>query len=133
MTASPARAVLGVLLLAAAVAGIDLVRDKTLTRHEPERRGTALLVEVTATARDGAEEDEAGLAEALASLCRLEVPASLAPGSFESLGDHRYRFLLVPDLDTADARQFHGCIQDLRIDHFLARVSSMESVPAPAR
>jgi hypothetical protein len=61
----------------------------------------------------------------------MEVRASVVPGSFTDLGEGRYRFHLDPSLDDADRRQLRGCLEDARVDHFLAEVESLRDVPGP--
>lgn len=46
----------------------------------------------------------------------------------EPVGDSRFQFRLQPTLDEAGRRQLVGCLQDLRIDHVLANVVSIDDV-----
>lgn len=44
------------------------------------------------------------------------------------MGDSRFQFRLQPTLDEAGRRQLVGCLQDIRIDHVLANVVSIDDV-----
>ena len=99
--------------------------DETLTRHTPVDPGSHLIVVVRAERHDAAEHGEADLVEAVMDLCQLEVGGSVEEGDAVALGASRYRFVLHPSLDEADQRQLRGCVEDLRIDHFLATVEEM--------
>lgn len=134
MNAGRPRAVFGATLIVGLLVGGRWVMQETLTRHEDVPPGSTLEVELTVRAHTDAEAAEASLAEALVSLCQLEVgDSSVVPDSFTDLGGHRYRFVLDPSLDDSDRQQLHGCLQDLRIDHFLAHVESMTERDLPAR
>lgn len=61
-------------------------------------------------------------------MCELEVRADVVNESFVVVERGRYRFRLQPALDVADRRQLTGCLQDLRIDHVLANVVSMDDI-----
>ncbi len=66
----------------------------------------------------GGEQDQtlAEMVEAQLLTCRLEVTSDLA-GPIESLGDGRFRVVLVPAMDQTNRRQFRGCVEDFIIDH----------------
>jgi hypothetical protein len=119
-----------VVLIAAFFAGGNMLRNETLTRHDKVDPRSTLRVEMTVAAR-GAEAEEASLALSLISLCQVEVAAGLVPGSFSPEGPHRYAFVMTPSLDDADRKQLHGCLQDMRLDHFLAHVVDMTHRPSP--
>ena len=100
--------------------------DETLTRHTPVDPGSHLIVVVRAERHDAAEHGEADLVEAVMDLCQLEVGGSVEEGDAVALGrDLGTGSCSRPSLDEADQRQLRGCVEDLRIDHFLATVEEM--------
>ena len=115
----------GVVLAVGAGFTVQWAVDETLTRHAPVDPGSHLVVVVRAERHDAAEHGEADLVEAVMDLCQLEVGGSVEEGDALALGESRYRFVLRPSLDEADQRQLRGCVEDLRIDHFLATVEEM--------
>lgn len=121
-----ARIAAAALAIVALGVGIRLLMDATLTRHTPVDPDTSLVVILDAEARGGAEHPLEELVMGLATLCRLEIAASLVPGSLEQLDDDLFRFVLRPTLDEADQRQFRGCLQDARVDHLLTSVVAMD-------
>jgi len=120
------------LVALAVVAGVLALRERTMTRHEPGRPGTATEVVVRARVRGATPRsapDE--FAAALLLACRLEVDAEPAgPMERPGPGVQRYRLVLEPALDEFDERRLHGCLEDARLDHVQLEVVSLRPLPA---
>ncbi|MGI8758994.1 MAG: hypothetical protein ACR2K0_06770 [Acidimicrobiales bacterium] len=106
------------------VAGVLVLRERAMTRHEPGVPGTATEVVVSAATRNAEPAaTTTELTRALVLSCRLEVDA-------EPIGDldrlptegHRYRLVLAPALDEFDERQLHGCLEDARMNYLQLKV-----------
>lgn len=111
-----AKLVGGVLGLLAVVGAILLVRDATLSIHEPVHPDSSveLVVRVSTNGNErGQTVDE--ITEAVLLACRLEVNSDVT--TLEDLGDRRYRARLAPGMDDTDRRQFRGCLEDWTVDH----------------
>lgn len=121
--------VLGSLVaIATVVGGVLLVRDATLSTHQPVDPDSRvdLVVRIRTNGNErGQTVDE--IMEALLLSCRLEVNSDPA-GAVEDLGDGRYRATLRPGMDTTDRRQFRGCLEDWTIDHVRADVEHLTTV-----
>ena len=105
--------------------GVLVLRDATLSTHEPVPADSSLVVVVHARTRGGeAGQTVAEMTEAQLLVCRFEVGSDLE-GAPRPLGDDRFEAVLVPALDDTDRRQFRGCLQDWVIDHFRLDVESM--------
>jgi hypothetical protein len=118
---SPAKLALGVVGLAIGAVGVLALREATLSTHEAV---TARQVELVVSARTrGGEQSQtlAEMVEAQLLTCRLEVNSDIA-GPIESLGDGRFRAILVPAMDQTNRRQFRGCVEDFVTDHLQINV-----------
>ena len=122
---SPARVALGVVGLAIGVVAVAALREATLSTHEAVAGEQMELIVSARTA--GGEEGQtlAEMVEAQLLTCRLEVTSDLA-GAIESLGDGRFRAVLVPALDQTNRRQFRGCVEDFVTDHVQIDVIEFE-------
>ena len=122
---TPGRAVLGLLGLGIGVAGVLALREATLSTHEEVSAREMRLVVSAKT--HGGEPDQtlAEMVEAQLLTCRLEVTSDLA-GPIESLGDGRFRVVLVPAMDQTNKRQFRGCVEDFVTDHLQINVLELE-------
>ena len=123
------RLIIGVGLVVVAATSVLAVRwaiDETLTRHTEVDPDSWLAVTIRAERHNAAEHEEEELVEALATMCQLEVNGRVADDSLRPLGHSRYTFVVRPSLDEADQQQLEGCMEDFRIDHFLADVELME-------
>ena len=112
------------------VVGVVLLREQTMTRHQPGVPGTATEVIVTAASRNNEPASTVTeLTQALVSTCRLEVDAEPV-SDLERLSreDHRYRLVLAPALDEFDERQLHGCLEDARINHLQVKVTQLRGI-----
>jgi HEAT repeat protein len=110
------RIVLGVVGATVGVVAVLLLREATLSTHEPvSARQTDLLMSAKTK---GGEENQtlSEMVQAQLLTCRLEVQSDLA-APIERRGDGRYRAVLVPALDDTNKRQFRGCLEDWTIDH----------------
>lgn len=117
-----------VLLVALVAIATRWAVDNTLSRHSDPVPGSSMVLTLRGERQSAAEHDEAELVEAVVAMCQLEVGGLADPDSIVLVDDDRdlYEVVFAPDLDDSDRRQLRGCIEDLRIDHFLASVVSME-------
>lgn len=107
------------------VAGILLLRDATLSTHQPVDPDSRIELIMRVTTRDGEQgQTVEEMAEAQLLACRLEV-SSDPVGPTESLGEGRVRVVLTPSMDTTDQRQFRGCLEDWTIDHVRTEVERL--------
>ena len=119
------RYVLYPLLLGVLAAGVLVMRDATLSTHQPVAADSELAVVIHARKHRGeSTQSVAEMAEAVTLLCRLEVNSD-PTGAIEDIGDDDFRFVLRPSLDRTDRRQFRGCLEDWRADGVLLDVVSM--------
>lgn len=112
------------------VVGVVLLREQTMTRHQPGVPGTATEVIVSAATRNNEPASTVTeLTQALVSTCRLEVDAEpISELERLSSEDHRYRLVLAPALDEFDERQLHGCLEDARINHLQLKVTRLRAI-----
>ncbi|MGI8759619.1 MAG: hypothetical protein ACR2K0_09980 [Acidimicrobiales bacterium] len=115
------------------IIAVVVLREQTMTRHEPGVAGTATEVVVRATTRNAEPmATNAELTEALVSTCRLEVAAEpVSDLERVSAEDHRYRLVLAPALDEFDQRQLHGCLEDAGISHLQVKVVALRQLKWP--
>ena len=123
----PSRLALGLVGLAIGVVGVLALREATLSTHEAVV-GREMVLVVSARTHGG-ERDQtlAEMVEAQLLTCRLEVTSDFA-GPIESLGDGRFRAVLVPGLDQTNRRQFRGCVEDFVTDHLQIDVVELDEV-----
>ena len=113
---TPARVVLGAIGVAIGVVAVLVLREATLSTHEPVA-GEGIELVVFAKTRGGEQNQTLHeMVEAQLQTCRLEVTSDLG-GPVESLGDGRFRAVLIPAMDETNRRQFRGCVEDFVIDH----------------
>jgi hypothetical protein len=124
----PARVALGVVGLAVGALGVLALREATLSTHDGVLPGSRVEVVVSARS-EGAEHNQTldELVEALLLTCRLEVISDLDE-PIESLGDGRFRAVLIPSLDETNRRQFRGCVEDWTIDQLRADIVSFSEL-----
>ena len=120
------RIALGVVGLAIGVVVVLLLREATLSTHE-EVVGASEVELVVSADTNGAEATQTlpEMVEAQILTCRLEVNVDVE-GPIVSLGDDRFRAVLVPAMDETDRRQFRGCLEDWIVDHLLLDVEELE-------
>ena len=123
------RSVAGMVAAVVVVVGVVLLREQTMTRHQPGVPGTATEVIVNAASRNNEPASTvAELTQALVSTCRLEVDAEPVSDLERLSSDHRYRLVLAPALDEFDQRQLHGCLEDARINHLQLKVTQLRAI-----
>jgi hypothetical protein len=115
------------------IIGVVVLREQTMTRHEPGVAGTATEVVVSATTRNAEPTTtNAELTAALVSICRVEVEAEpVSDLERVPAEDHRYRLVLAPALDEFDQRQLHGCLEDAAISHLQVKVVALRQLEWP--
>jgi hypothetical protein len=118
---------LGSVGLAIGVVSVLALREATLSTHEAVAAGQVELVVAARTAGGEAGQTLAEMVEAQLLTCRLEVNSDFA-GPIESLGNGRFRGVLVPALDQTNRRQFRGCVEDFVTDHLQIDVIEFNEV-----
>jgi hypothetical protein len=99
------------------VVAVVLLRDATLSTHEPVDPDSRIELIIKVSTRDGEQgQTVEEMAQAQLLACRLEV-GSDPVGPLEPLGEGRVRVVLTPSMDSTDQRQFRGCLEDWTIDH----------------
>lgn len=107
------------------VVAVVLLRDATLSTHEPVDPDSRIELIIKVSTRDGEQgQTVEEMAQAQLLACRLEV-SSDPVGPLESLGEGRVRVVLAPSMDATDRRQFRGCLEDWTIDHVRTRVERL--------
>jgi hypothetical protein len=124
---TPARLALGSVGLAIGVVAVLALREATLSTHEAVAARQVELVVSAKTAGGEQGQTLAEMVEAQLLTCRLEVTSDLA-GPIESLGDGRFRAVLVPAMDETNRRQFRGCVEDFLTDHLQIDVIEFNEV-----
>jgi hypothetical protein len=124
---TPARLALGSVGLAVGVVAVLALREATLSTHEAVAARQVELVVSAKTAGGEQGQTLAEMVEAQLLTCRLEVTSDLA-GPIESLGDGRFRAVLVPAMDETNRRQFRGCVEDFLTDHLQIDVIEFNEV-----
>lgn len=110
-----------------AIAVIEL-RDATLSTHQhvPPDTQIELLVRVERNGGNAGSQSLGERAEALVTMCRLEVKSDVV--SLDELDGGLFRAVLQPSMDPTDRRQFRGCLEDWSIDHVRADVLRLEEL-----
>ena len=117
---------LGVVGLAIGVVLVLALREATLSTHEEVVGAREVELVVSAQSKDAeATQTLPEMVEAQLLTCRLEVNADV-DGPIKSLGDGRFRAVLVPAMDETDRRQFRGCLEDWIVDHLQLDVEELE-------
>ena len=112
----------------AAVVAVVMLRDATLSTHQPIDPDSQIEL-VLHVSTNGGEVGQtlAEMAEAQVLTCRLEVSSDpVTP--IESIGDGNFRVILAPSMDKTDQRQFRGCLEDWTIDHVRSDVERLEPI-----
>jgi hypothetical protein len=124
---TPVKLALGSVGLAVGVVAVLALREATLSTHEAVAARQVELVVSAKTAGGEQGQTLAEMVEAQLLTCRLEVTSDLA-GPIESLGDGRFRAVLVPAMDETNRRQFRGCVEDFLTDHLQIDVIEFNEV-----
>lgn len=106
-----------------ATAALFFIREATITRNLPVDADSTMEIVLRIHTNDERAEHRT-LAEALFSVCQLQVDATRVAGPAPR-GDGTFGFRLRPTLDESDRRQLEGCIEDARIDHVQGDVLSL--------
>jgi hypothetical protein len=102
------------------------LREATLSTHEEVVGAREVKLVVHAETNSGEPSQTLPeMVEAQLLACRLEVNSDV-DGPIESLGDGRFRAVLVPAMDETDQRQFRGCLEDWIVDHLQLNVEELE-------
>lgn len=120
---------IGAIVVVLGIIGFTELRDATLSTHEhvPSDTQIELILSVDRKGGNLATQSTGEMAQALVSMCRLEVKSDLSE-PLENLGDGLFRGVLVPSMDPTDRRQFRGCLEDWSIDHIRADVLRLEEI-----
>lgn len=125
--------VLGVVGLAVGGVLVSLLREATLSTHQPVSPYSQ--VEVTVRARVHNTERNQTLAEAVEAqllTCRLEVTSDVVkdlPEPEETANEGEFTVVMQPALDQTNRRQFKGCVEDFVIDGLQMDVLEMRDLP----
>lgn len=120
--------VVGIVGIVASFAAIALLRDATLSTHEPVDPDSRIELIMHVSTRGGeAHQTLLEMAEAQLLGCRLEVNSD-PEGPLEELDDGRFRVVLAPSMDDTDRRQFRGCLEDWTIDHVRTDVEHLAPI-----
>jgi hypothetical protein len=114
--------------LVAVVVAVALLRDATLSTHEPVDPDSRIELVLHVSTRGGeVGQTPAEMAEAQILTCRLEVSSDpVTP--IENLGEGKFRVILAPSMDKTDQRQFRGCLEDWTIDHVQSDVERLAPI-----
>jgi hypothetical protein len=114
--------------LVAAVVAVALLRDATLSTHQPIDPDSRIELVLHVRTKGGeAGQTPAEMAEAQILTCRLEVSSDpVTP--IENIGEGNFRVILAPSMDKTDQRQFRGCLEDWTIDHVQSNVETLAPI-----
>src|SRR5690606_3752975 len=128
---SAGRVVAALLGLAIGGAAVLLLREATLSTHQPLAPDSRVAVVVdVATRNRERDQSQDEMVDALFTFCRLEVTSDLE-GEVREIAPDRYLGVLRPGLDDTNRRQFRGCMEDWTLDGLTAHVRSIEDLPPP--
>jgi hypothetical protein len=116
----------GAALVVAVLVGIVLLRQETMSVHQPAPPGSSTRVVVTGINNAPSRASVAARTRAQVALCRLEVHDETSEPVLRPLDEDTFEFGLRPALDESDRRQLHGCLEDALVDHLQLRVERME-------
>lgn len=128
---SAGRVVAALLGLALGGAAVLLLREATLSTHQPVAPDSRVAVVVDVDTRNRErDQSQDEMVDALFTFCRLEVTSDLE-GEVREIAPDRYLGILRPGLDDTNRRQFRGCMEDWTLDGLTAHVRSIEDRPPP--
>lgn len=126
-----ARTIAAIVGLVVGVVAVLLLREATLSTHQPTPAGSQVAVVVDVDTRNRErDQTQTEMVEALFAFCRLEVTSDLV-GPVREIAPDRYRAVLRPALDETNRHQFSGCLEDWTLDGLTARVHSIEASLGP--
>jgi len=116
------RYVAALVAVVAGVAGIIVLRDATLSTHQPVSPDsrTELIIQVDVRDPEGSQTPDE-MVEALLLYCRIEVNSDPV-GEIVDVGDGAFRAMFQPAMDASNRRQFRGCLEDWTIDQLQVEV-----------
>jgi hypothetical protein len=107
--------------------GLDALLDATQTRADPADRPARTTIELVVAQRDATEE-AVEAAQALWVGCRSTLGSQATSARVAELeGDH-VTLVLEPGIGRLTTRRLTGCLADLRVNHVIADVVSVETV-----
>jgi hypothetical protein len=124
--------VLGVVGLAVGGVMVSLLREATLSTHQPVSPYSQ--VQVTVHARVHNTERNQSLAEAVEAqllTCRLEVTSDIVKKQSEpepTATEGEFTMVMQPALDETNRRQFKGCVEDFVTDGLQMDVVEMRDL-----
>jgi hypothetical protein len=124
--------VLGLVGLAVGAVMVSLLREATLSTHQPVSPYSQ--VEVTVHARVHNTERNQTLGEAVEAqllTCRLEVASDVIKRQSEpepTATEGEFTVVMQPALDQTNRRQFKGCVEDFVIDGLQMDVVEMRNL-----
>jgi hypothetical protein len=121
---SPARLVVGLVLLAATVFGVARLADATQTRPDVVRPGTASTVVFDVETR-GHRRTPAEAAQALWGVCSATISNSVVAGP--APGDHGWAVTVEPAIGPHGRERLAGCLRDATLDGVSGRVVEISS------
>jgi hypothetical protein len=125
-------AMLGLLGLAVGAVLVSLLREATLSTHQPVSPYSQ--VEVTVHARVHNTERNQTLAEAVEAqllTCRLEVASDIIDEQTEpepTANEGEFTVVMQPALDQTNRRQFKGCVEDFMTDGLQMDIVEMRNL-----
>lgn len=121
-----------VVVLVALAAGVWVLREQTMTVHQPVPEDSSLQLLVLADGRTD-QDPVVPMTRAQVELCTAESIPGTVLSSFAQV-DHpeaaggevtALAFTLRPGADPPDRDQLHGCLEDLRVRHLRLEVEQM--------
>ena len=125
------RALLGIVAVAAAFAGIDLLADMTQDRPDRVLPGSRseMVLEVSSRDRTGSN---LLAAQGLWGACQGNVWQRLAEPGVVEVADGRFRLTTEPAVGEHSWRRLQGCLEDTTLDRVKGHVVSKQDVaPSP--
>ncbi|HEX6595720.1 MAG TPA: hypothetical protein VF045_02215 [Acidimicrobiales bacterium] len=122
------RAVLVVVLVAMAVAGIDVLADLTQDRPDRVPRGSRSEVVLEVKIRSGLDPAPLGRAQGLWGACEHTVYQRLVEPGLVELEAGRFLAVTEPAIGEHAWRKLQGCLEDFTLDRLVGHVVSKKDV-----
>ncbi len=119
------RVLIGVVVVAAAVAAVDVLADFTQTRPD-ERRDTSMEIVFDVSTRNP-KRAALPAAQGLWGACQGTAYRGTGAGAVEVDG-RRARVVVHPALGTHAQRRLRGCLEDVTVDRVKASVVAMREL-----
>lgn len=119
----------GCVLLAAAVAGIDSLSDQTQTRPDDvdTSRASSIVFQIRTQAYDGTAAEAAA---AQWHVCAGTIGGDLREPGVEQVDDEHFRVTVVPAVGMYGQRRLVGCLNDAAVDRVSSSFVSIDDVAA---